>query len=122
MIVANDRQLNNQNQTQIQIVGETSFVGQLNQNLTALFLENYAHADCLPNLNNGNEIIKTESCDRFLKDFVNSKSKTIVARNFNDDVITKNSRTGADVDGKFISERFFVNFYLVTVINNPNPI
>ena len=100
MIVADDRQLNNQNQTQIKIVGETSFIGQLNQNLTALFLENYAlHPDCLPNLNNGNEIIKTESCDQFSKDFANSKSKTIVARNFNDDVITKNSRTSAGVDG-----------------------
>ena len=101
MIVADDRQLNNSNHTQIKIIGETSFVGQLNQNLTAFFLENRAlQPNCLPNLNDGSEIKKTESCYQFSEDFANSKSKTSVARNFNDDSIAKNSRTSAGIDGK----------------------
>ena len=64
------------------------------------------HPDCLLKLNNGSEIKITESCDQFSKDFANPKSKTMIARNFNDDVITKNSRTGVGVDGKCIFERF----------------
>ena len=107
MIVADDRQLDNQNQTQIKLVGETSFVGQLGQNLTAFLQENHAfYPECLPNLTDENKVKTTESCFQFSHDFANPKSNTIVARNFNDDVITKNSRSSAGVDGKLITKRF----------------
>lgn len=109
MIVADDRQLNNQN-NQIKLFGQTSFVGQLNENITAFYQSDHAlHPECLQNLANTIKINKKESCDQFSQNFADPKSKTIIARNFNNDVITKNSRTGAGGDGEFKKSTFFVN-------------
>ena len=109
VIVADDRPLNNQN-NQIKLFGQTSFVGQFNQNITAFYQNNHAlHPKCLQNLEDKIKINKKESCDLFAQNFADPKSKTIIARNFNNDVITKNSRTGSGVDGEFKLKQIFVN-------------
>ena len=112
VIVADDRQPNSQI-NQIKLIGQTSFVGQLNQNVTAFYQNNHAlHPKCLKNLEDKFQIIKKESCDQFSQKFADPKSKTIIARNFNTDVITKNSRNSAGGDGEFELKHIFVNLNL----------
>ena len=112
VIVADDEQSNNQN-NQIKLIGQTSFLGQLNQNITAFSQNDHAfYPECLQNLEDKIKINKRESCDQFSQIFVGPKSKTIIARNFNNDVIIKNSRTGAGGDGEFKLKHIFVNLNL----------
>ena len=50
VIVPDDRNLN-ESDYQIKLIGETSFVGQFNQNLTAFFQKNHSvNPECIQNL------------------------------------------------------------------------
>ena len=110
MVIVPDDQNFNDKTYQLKLVGETSFVGQLNQNLTAFFQKNHSvYPECIQNFENGNQNIITESCDQFARKISQSNSKTMISRHFQNEVMNPNSRTSAGVDGVFEFKSRFVN-------------